>query len=673
MLTVKKIISIVLALVMMSEMIPLMYSHAIGEESISSYSISIEEFVGLLSDLNEYYSSQYRVAVKTRSNDALEDDFDAVAKVEGFNNWHILQFDSSFDMYDVVTYFESQPDTLYAQSDNTFTFTGSTTVSAVGYCDYHDFDYLCDYIDDNSISLADVKVGIIDTGVYAAHEIFTNRDVNENDFITGTGGSGDSNGHGTAVTSIIAQYTTSNVSIYSYNATSSTSVYAAVYRAVCTDNVDVLNLSFDTDEEDKMLTEAIRYAYANGITVIAQSGNNGGPVCWETTSEEVVNEVWPACMDEVITVASFNNDNKKRSDYSSYGEAVDIAAIGGSALRIASKTGTSAYCPYYDSAATSFAAPVVAAAAAMLKSIDNTLSSDEIKALLTDGATAVEDDSDYNFFGAGIVNFVGAAEVERTEAPTISLASGRHDNTQTVTFTHTDTNAVIYYNTTGIFANSDSAMTGWTQCSPGDSISLSGICTLRAIAFTSGNLPSQIVSRYYEITTVASSVNDDDLLVDANGVLTECRLQSGLIKIPQTVTDSLLGTITITSVGEYVFSNSENGQNSITGVIFSNSVETIGARAFYESGSVATSLQLVEANGVTEIGDEAFSDCDSLKTCNIDNVQYINYAAFYDCEGMFKLNLPDLVEVGDEAFYCSSINQLQNLTSLITVGEYSFY
>ncbi|MBR2336532.1 MAG: leucine-rich repeat domain-containing protein, partial [Clostridia bacterium] len=84
----------------------------------------------------------------------------------------------------------------------------------------------------------------------------------------------------------------------------------------------------------------------------------------------------------------------------------------------------------------------------------------------------------------------------------------------------------------------------------------------------------------------------------------------------------------VTSIGERAFSNCD----SLTSVEIPDSVITIGDDAFY----YCRNLSNVEiGDGVTSIGEDAFSWCDSLTSVVIgDGVTSIGYKAFYDCTSL---------------------------------------
>lgn len=67
----------------------------------------------------------------------------------------------------------------------------------------------------------------------------------------------------------------------------------------------------------KALDDALNYAYSNGVTVVAASGNN-----------EAGTVSYPAAYEKCIAVGATRYDGS-RSNYSNYGDALDVMAPGG--------------------------------------------------------------------------------------------------------------------------------------------------------------------------------------------------------------------------------------------------------------------------------------------------------------------------------------------------------
>ncbi|WP_447755403.1 S8 family peptidase [Sphingopyxis fribergensis] len=116
---------------------------------------------------------------------------------------------------------------------------------------------------------------------------------------------------------------------------------------------DVVNMSFGTDDEalepgaPKPHSEAVAYATARGATLVAASGNSGDRRTY-----------WPAAYPEVIAVGSVGADGRV-SSFSTTGDHVSVCGPG-ERVRTATVDG------YQNATGTSFAAPFVAATAALL-------------------------------------------------------------------------------------------------------------------------------------------------------------------------------------------------------------------------------------------------------------------------------------------------------------------
>lgn len=156
------------------------------------------------------------------------------------------------------------------------------------------------------------------------------------DFVNNDAHPNDDNAHGTQVTGTIAQTTNNNYGVAgiafetsimpvkildSYGSGTETTLAAGI-RYAADHGADVISLSLGfapnvTPDNIPLVTDAVQYAYNNGVILIASSGNNGGGVV-----------SLPAAYPEVIAVGAVNSAGV-RADYSQYGNDLDLVAPGG--------------------------------------------------------------------------------------------------------------------------------------------------------------------------------------------------------------------------------------------------------------------------------------------------------------------------------------------------------
>ena len=114
----------------------------------------------------------------------------------------------------------------------------------------------------------------------------------------------------------------------------------------------------------------------------------------------------------------------------------------------------------------------------------------------------------------------------------------------------------------------------------------------------------------------------------------------------------------VTEIGELAFS----GCTRLQSIVIPDSVTLIGELAF----SDCTSLQsIVIPDSVTKIGESAFSGCTSLQSIVIpDSVTEIGESAFRCCTSLQSIVIPDSVtEVGWSAFWgCTSLQSIDIVT-----------
>ncbi len=226
-----------------------------------------------------------------------------------------------------------------------------------------------------------VNVGVVDSGVYKHDDLVANLlDGINYDETEGTTCNTDSvyngDGHGTTVAGIIAAecndighagiaFKSKIVPLRVINSqgkVSTSDAADAVYDAIDIYGCQVLNLSFGSYKQLTTLYDAIMYAVNKNVIVVAAAGNNA-------TMEEdgVVNRPqYPAYYEEVISVANACLSGNSLSIYksSTYNDGVDVAAPATDIDTLISGNG------YKSRIGTSFASPMVAAAAALVKSVD---------------------------------------------------------------------------------------------------------------------------------------------------------------------------------------------------------------------------------------------------------------------------------------------------------------
>ena len=83
---------------------------------------------------------------------------------------------------------------------------------------------------------------------------------------------------------------------------------------------------------------------------------------------------------------------------------------------------------------------------------------------------------------------------------------------------------------------------------------------------------------------------------------------------------------------------------------------------------------VVIENGITSVGDRAFSNCSSLTSVTIPNsVTSINNSAFSGCSGLTSVTIPNSVtSIGQNAFFLSGLTSVNIPDSVATIGSRAF-
>ncbi|MCM2271614.1 MAG: S8 family serine peptidase [candidate division Zixibacteria bacterium] len=215
-----------------------------------------------------------------------------------------------------------------------------------------------------------VLVGVIDAGINLAHPTLQPAATSGYDFIANDSSAideegGRGSGHGTFVAGVI-NLVAPDAHLIAYRVLDTTGrgdgfMIADALLTAVDQGCKVINLSIVMSGKHDVLDEAIEFARNQNVMVIAAAGNDSSEV-----------ELFPALDSYVLAVAAVDSLDQK-SLYSNYHGKIDICA-----------PGDSVYAPYLDSAyawwdGTSFAAPFVAATAALIYAIKPTATWEEVR------------------------------------------------------------------------------------------------------------------------------------------------------------------------------------------------------------------------------------------------------------------------------------------------------
>ena len=254
-----------------------------------------------------------------------------------------------------------------------------------------------------------IVIAMIDTGVQADHPDLVGQVLPGYDFVNNDSDPSDDYGHGTETAGVVAAKANNGVGIAGIcpgcrilpvkvlDATGSgalSDVAAGIVYA--TDSqAQIINLSLGCACNSPILGDAVSYAQAHGVLVVAAAGNNGN-----------TSRFYPAAFPGVISVAATDYVDQRQT-FSSYGSWVTIAAPG--CVFSTYPTTMRASGLATDVCGTSFAAPMVAATAGLMLSADPIATASELAAALV--ATAVGPVTD-RFDPAAVVTASGRLDAD---------------------------------------------------------------------------------------------------------------------------------------------------------------------------------------------------------------------------------------------------------------------
>ena len=265
---------------------------------------------------------------------------------------------------------------------------------------------------DFGVTGRNTKVAVVDTGIYAGHDVFKDIDIDDGANICAYldrnaskyADVSDVQGHGTAVTSVISQIATGativplriydDSSKYSLTAAS---ILAAMQYAISYD-IDVINFSAGfanpSDELIQMAQKLTDELYAKGTIIVSATGNRGDS---DNRAE------YPASCDGVIGVGAVTKDGDTyiRSPFSTANNSIFVTAPG-YGIWCADISGNDMY---VQKDGTSFSAPIVAAMAAVVKQADPDINAEKFKELLIKTVTDIDEPGYDTNTGYGLIDF----------------------------------------------------------------------------------------------------------------------------------------------------------------------------------------------------------------------------------------------------------------------------
>ena len=359
------------------------------------------------SDVKRAYES-IAWAVKTGNEPIIADNINLGA----FNQVICIELseEGKNNVLDAIQQLEKRNDVICALPDYYWTlFSNDTDTGSEGYFQNQwaynkiKLDDAYEEMEKYQDILSSVKVGVIDTGIDGNQELLMNNlTSNDHEYFAPYGNSdplSDTAGHGTKVAGII-KGVCPNVELVSlkvycdldnsdyYGMRSSYVLEAINYARL--NNIDVLNLSLGWESIDNEEFYNERYNTENGALeaviqtypglIICAAGNEASGQDLDDISLDYILYPQEFTNTNLLVVGACNENDTKRVD-SNYGiNTVDIFAPGTGITTTATGGGTT------EGNQTSMATPFVTGTAALLLSIDNTLTASELKSIILDSA-----------------------------------------------------------------------------------------------------------------------------------------------------------------------------------------------------------------------------------------------------------------------------------------------
>lgn len=341
------------------------------------------------------------------------DDCESVAKaVDKKNNFAVLQYNTEQEARSAYKTLTSKGFTVDAD--------GVAEIQAFDKCqmypDGSEKTGINAFINNCAMDTDDIVVAVIDTGMMLSHPDLADRFVGEGyDYSSDALQNADYDSelqpnyyHGTAVCGIIANNTMDNVKILPYkivpfgNTTTTDSAAISALNNAVNMGADVINMSLSSTTAGASYRKAIQNAYRNNVCVCVSAGN----------SSKSCDTLYPACISESFTVGALNTKMTDKASYSNYGQSIDFCAPG-TKINSASPTenGEGGYDIF---SGTSFSTPYITAMCSDIKSVNASLTNDQVYDILCDFSVDYGENGFDEYYGNGVPS-IGNIKYEQTD------------------------------------------------------------------------------------------------------------------------------------------------------------------------------------------------------------------------------------------------------------------
>ena len=598
----------------------------------------------------EYTLQDFQTARLIIRADSNFDKCGALEDVSGFEDFHILQYESPEAAMEAYINLKAEKNAKSVAPDEVVAPLQGKKVKTVSASELEEKDYLCDwsvnrtqskrlqeYLSAENIPMQDVVIGVIDNGVYYDHKFLEGRILRTYYNNTESGTPNDEYGapedHGTAVCSVIVDNTPQNIKIKMFkvlndNGLAPTSMIASGILEAVERNVDVISISLGYFDKSGLTAEAVRRAYACNIPMFACVSNDS------TVDDTVV----PANVTECIAVTS-SDINGLISEWTTWTYKTDVAAPGED---IAVATMQDKYDIW---SGTSFATPCAASLGAILKSVYPNITVDEIDERIKETAFSIKESRGYTsaqgqhlddvytiFQGAGMVQFCNALGIDKLAAVQTNLEDKTYIGAQLCSMQCTDKKAIILYTTDGTYPTLENAIEYTVP------FEVTKRTRIRSVAYYPD---TECYSDEIDITPRIHYIDDESCFeINQDGVITKYKGTMQCLYVPETING-----ISVTGFESGVFNN-----NRIIELTLPKTIKEIPENAFSKN----TALEYISAEGVTVVCDSAFF-YSKLRYAELPNAKELGELSFARIKTFLKGDFSSVEKINTRAFQYSSI------------------